>query len=140
MSFNDKVKLIRQLALSQHNIKVSRRGVCDLIAKWRRYGSVQDRPRPKRHKLFISDVGILAINKSLLLKPFITCTQLKDKLNLVAAKSTIQAYIPKLGWKKVNTKYCQIVSPNNRVKRFIYATDYLRKWIITGSRWQTWEI
>ena len=86
VSFNDKVKIIIQLALSQHNIKVSRRGVCDLIAKWRRYGSVQDRPRPKRHKLFISDVGILAINKSLLLKPFITCTQLA-----------------KLGWKKVKT-------------------------------------
>ena len=25
------------------------------------------------------------------------------------------------GWRKVNTKYCQIVSPVNRFKRFIYC-------------------
>ena len=25
-----------------------------------------------------------------------------------------------LGWRRVNTKYCQIVSPVNRLKRFIY--------------------
>ena len=27
-----------------------------------------------------------------------------------------------LGWRKVNTKYCQIVSPVNRLKRFIYCS------------------
>ena len=34
VGFNDKVKIITQLALSQHNIKLRRRGVFDLIAKW----------------------------------------------------------------------------------------------------------
>ena len=66
VGFNDKVKIITQLALSQHNIKLRRRGVFDLIAKWTRYGSVQDRPRPNMHKLLISDVGIQALNQSLL--------------------------------------------------------------------------
>jgi len=46
---------------------------------------------------------------------------LKEKLNLVASKWTIHDYINKLGWTKLNTKYCQIVSPINRLKRFIYA-------------------
>jgi hypothetical protein len=27
-----------------------------------------------------------------------------------------------LGWKKVHTKYCQIVSPENQYKRFVYAS------------------
>ena len=30
-------------------------------------------------------------------------------------------YCSMLGWKKVNTKYCQIVSPANQIKRFTYA-------------------
>ena len=43
------------------------------------------------------------------------------KLGLVASKRVIRDYCSQLGWKKVNTKYCQIVSPVNSVKRFVYA-------------------
>ena len=50
-----------------------------------------------------------------------TSREIKEKLNLVAATKTVRNYIHKLGWRKVNTKYCQIVSPVNRLKRFFYA-------------------
>ena len=43
------------------------------------------------------------------------------KLNLVAATKTVRNNIQTLGWRKVNSKYCQIVSPVNRLKRFVYA-------------------
>ena len=33
----------------------------------------------------------------------------------------IRGYIKRLGWRKVETKYCQIVSFDNRVKRYIYG-------------------
>ena len=39
---------------------------------------------------------------------------------LTASTRTINRYISQIGWRKVNTKYCQIVSPVNRLKRFIY--------------------
>ena len=84
-------------------------------------GVIRDFERENSKKRLISDLGVLAINKQLLKNPFITCLMLKEKLNLVASKRTIRDYINKLGWTKVNTKYCQIVSPINRLKRFIYA-------------------
>ena len=40
---------------------------------------------------------------------------------MVASGRTISRAISRLGWRKVATKYCQIVEPRNRVKRFIYA-------------------
>ena len=46
---------------------------------------------------------------------------LKNNLNLLASKSTICKWIRRLGWRKINTKYCQIVSPANRCKRFIFS-------------------
>ena len=53
--------------------------------------------------------------------PFLTTRRIKANLELVAKTRTISQYITRLGWRKVNTKYCQIVTPINRVKRFIYA-------------------
>jgi hypothetical protein len=69
----------------------------------------------------ISDEGLLVINKLLLSNPFVTSSEIKTKLNLVVESKTVGNYIYVLGWRKVNTKYCQIVSPVDRLTRFIYA-------------------
>jgi hypothetical protein len=50
----------------------------------------KDRPRPKRHKLLISDEGLLAINKLLISNQFVTSKEIKAKLNLVAASKTVR--------------------------------------------------
>ena len=42
-------------------------------------------------------------------------------MNLVASKRTVSDAIRRLGWRHVQTKYCQIVEPRNRVKRFIFC-------------------
>ncbi len=57
----------------------------------------------------------------LLIKPFISCKKIREKLKLIACERTIRGYIKRLGWRKVETKYCQIVSFDNRVKRYIYG-------------------
>ena len=75
-------------------------------------------PKSNKHKLLISREGLLAINKALLKNPFITCNKLRAKLSLVAK---LRRYIKMLGWRRVETKYCQIVSFENCVKRFIYG-------------------
>jgi len=69
----------------------------------------------------ISAKGLLAINSALLKNPFITRSKLKADLKLIAHVRTISSAIRRLGWRKVQTKYCQIVDPINRLKRFIYC-------------------
>ena len=63
----------------------------------------------------------MAINKELLKNPVVNCNYIKTKLNLVASVRTIRRYVNMLGWRRVETKYCQIVTFNNRVKRYIYS-------------------
>ena len=80
-----------------------------------------DLKRPNTDKILISNNGLLAINAALLKNPFLTRTKIKNDLQLIASNSTIGRAIQKLGWRKVRTQYCQIVSPTNRIKRFIYC-------------------
>ena len=82
--------IIKTVAKERFNIEISRWGVRDIIKKWKTFGSVQDRPRPNRHKLLISDEGLLAINKLLLSNQFVTSKEIKAKLNLVAASKTVR--------------------------------------------------
>ena len=42
-------------------------------------------------------------------------------MNLIAKPRTISDAIRRLGWRKVPTRYCQIVEPRNCLKRFIYC-------------------
>jgi hypothetical protein len=69
----------------------------------------------------ISDAGLLALNKALLENPCLTLSKLKNDLKLIASKRTIGRALHQLGWRHVATKYCQIIRPVNRLKRFIYA-------------------
>ena len=80
-----------------------------------------DRQRLNKHKVLISNEGLLAINKALIKNPFLTRQKIKADLQLVASKFSIGRAIRCLGWRKVPTKYCQIVDPRNQVKRFIYS-------------------
>ena len=64
---------------------------------------------------------IVAINKALLKDPRLTAAKIKVKFHLVASTETILRALHKLGWRKVPTKYCQVVKPYNRLKRFIFA-------------------
>jgi hypothetical protein len=64
---------------------------------------------------------MLAINNALLKKPCLTAGKLKKDLRLIATTRTISRAINLMGWRKVQTKYCQIVRPVKRLKRFIYA-------------------
>ena len=69
----------------------------------------------------ISKARLLDLNEALLKNPFLTAKKLKFNLSFIASTRTICHWINRLGWRKVNTKYCLIVSPVNRCKRFIFA-------------------
>ena len=72
-------------------------------------------------KNYALHIGVRAINEALLQNPFLTSKKIKLDLCLIASTRTICKCINKLGWRKVSTKYCRIVSPINKIKRFIYA-------------------
>ena len=102
-------------------IHISARGISNLIEKWVKTKFVADIPRKNKCKSLIKCGVIFAINKVLLKNPFLTATKIKIELVLTASTRTINRYIGMLGWRKLNTKYCQIVSPVNRLKRFNYC-------------------
>ena len=110
-------------AKNNYGIFISERGVRQIINKWDQTKSVADLPRNNKFKCLISVAGILAINKALLKNPFLTCKKIKTELVLTASTRTINRCINKLGWRKVDTKFCQIDSLIiNRLKRFIYCS------------------
>ena len=63
---------------------------------------------------------MLAINNALLKKPCLIAGKLKKDLRLVATTRTICRAINLMGWRKVQTKYCQIVRPVKRQKKTFY--------------------
>jgi hypothetical protein len=69
-----------------------------------------------KHRV-ITNKGLLEMNKLLLRNSQITAKVIKKELVLTASTRTITRYCNKLGWKKIRTRYCQIVSFNNRIKR-----------------------
>ena len=50
-----------------------------------------------------------------------TALRLKNKLNLRASVSSIRRYINLLGWRKIRTRYCQIVSVKNKIERWLFS-------------------
>ena len=78
------------------------------MKKWHSTQRLADRQRANKAKLLISNAGMLAINKALLERPCLTAGKLKKDLNLHASRQTICRAINLMGWRKVQTKYCQI--------------------------------
>ena len=67
----------------------------------------------------IRNRGLLSLNEHLHKNPHHISILIKDELFLTSATRSIARYCNKLGWKKIRTRYCQLVNPNNRIKRFI---------------------
>ena len=84
-------------------------------------GKVSDQKRNQRKKRLITTRGLIAVNLHLLKNGQHTAQSIKTDLVLTVSNRKITRYCNRLGWKKIRTRYCQIVSPNNRIKRFVYG-------------------
>ena len=82
---------------------------------------VKNKKRVSHSQRLITNKGLLAINDHLLKNPHHTAAQIKSELVLVASNRTISRYCNQLEWKKIRTRYCQLVSPNNRIKRYVFC-------------------
>ena len=113
------------LAKSKFGIEISDKGAYGIVKKWQSTQRLADRLRANKAKRLISNAGMLALNKAHLERPCLTAGKLKKDLNLHASRQTICRALNLMGWRKVQTKYCQIVRPANRF-------NFLRVKIITS--------
>jgi hypothetical protein len=134
LEVRNKCKKVAEIA-RQININISEEGVRLILIKWRScknlfniliikfrlLNSVVDRAKSNIHNWKVSRKVLLEINKSLLENPNINSRCLKNRLNLVASVQTIRRYVQMLGWRIVDSKYCQIISCENRVKRYVFG-------------------
>ena len=70
-------------------------------------------------KITLRDVKL--VHKLIFYNHELTAKSIKRILNLNIAERTIQKLIHNLGWRKIRTRYCQIVSGKNRIERLLYA-------------------
>ena len=81
----------------------------------------KNKKRTSHSQRLISNTGLLAINEHLLKNPHHSAAIIKTELVLVSSTRSITRYCNKLNWKKIRTRYCQIVSSNNRIKRYVFC-------------------
>ena len=62
------------------------------------------------------------IDRIVLKNRAIKAKSIKQSLNLRPSVRTVQKYLNILGWRKIRTKFCQMVSIKNRIERYIYAS------------------
>ena len=65
--------------------------------------------------------AVKRIHKKIYFNRHITCEKIKSDLNLNCHFNTVYRVIKMLGWKKINTKFCQAVSPKNEIERYLYS-------------------
>ena len=106
----------------KYDFKVSASGVRRLIKKFKETGSVANKKRTNEHNFLINSLGALKINELIHRNPEITVTEIKRKLNLIAAENTINSYVVKLGWTRKKTRFVHAVSKVNKQKRLTYCS------------------
>ena len=67
--YGKKALVVQEIAREIYSISISIPGIRNLINKWLHTGTVQDKPKPNKHKCLITDEGMLAINSLLLKNP-----------------------------------------------------------------------
>jgi hypothetical protein len=67
--YGKKEHVVQEIAREIYSFSISIPGIRNLINKWLHTGTVQDKPKPNKHKCLITDEGMLAINSLLLKNP-----------------------------------------------------------------------
>ena len=104
--------------LQKEGIKGSKSDVHTFVAKYRRIGSVFDRPRSGRPRIILSE-GLDLINHLLITDNEVTTSELHyllERAGFKASRSTVALNRKRLGWTSKATRYCQLVREVNRSK------------------------
>ena len=77
----------------KENISVSSRHANRIVKRWKQEHRLTNNSSENQHKRFITDDGLVAINKALLDNNELTAIRIKEDLNLIASPRTILNYI-----------------------------------------------
>ena len=95
----------------------------NLINKYESIGSVCDATSEARaiSHTKVTNQQLDELEKAVYKDRGLTARRLRTRFALQVANRTVQRYLNALGWRKIRTKYCQMVTLKNRVERIIYA-------------------
>ena len=116
-------KILKELA-SEENICVEEQAIRKLMNKWFKTRSVADLPKVNG-KTKITEIQLKRLDKAVYKERSLTARKLKNMFNLNVSHCTIRRYLNALGWKKIRSKYCQVVSLKNRRERIAFANSSL---------------
>ncbi len=74
----------------------------------------------------VTDAEMKHIDSLVLKNRGIKAKSVKQALNLRPSVRTVQKYLNILGWRKIRSKFCQMVSIKNRIERYIFASLCLK--------------
>ena len=115
---------LKEIAAEQ-NIYVGEVAVRKIMEKWFNTRLISNLPR-KNGLTKITEYELNRLNRAVYKDRSVTSRKLKNLLNLQISHRSIRRYLNILGWKKVKSKYCQIVSLKNRLERIAFANNALK--------------
>ena len=122
-NFKGRYRILQEMA-SEENICVGEEAIRNLMKKWFKTRSVSNLPKANG-KTKITEIQLKRLNKAVYKDRSLTARKLKELLNLNVSHCTIRRYLNALGWKKIRSKYCQVVSLKNRRERIAFANAAL---------------
>ena len=114
---------LKELA-AEENIYVGEVAIRKLMEKWFNTKSICNLSR-SNGSTKITEYELNRLNKAVYRDRGLTSRKLKNLLNIQASHRSIRRYLNALGWRKVKSKYCQIVSLKNRLERIAFANNAL---------------
>ena len=133
-NFKGRYRILQEMA-SEENICVGEEAIRNLMKKWFKTRSVSNLPKANG-KTKITEIQLKRLNKAVYKDRSLTARKLKELLNLNVSHCTIRRYLNALGWKKIRSKYCQVVSLKNRrerialqMLRLLLKTDFLTQFL-----------
>lgn len=112
-------RIVRRLA-QENDVTVSHRTVARLLAKFNETGSILNRSRHPRGKLYSQEHEEF-VNGQMTETSDMSAGELsrriRDRFGIEVSKAAVKRYRRKLGWKQGTTRYCQLISDVNKEKR-----------------------
>ncbi|CAF1110784.1 unnamed protein product [Brachionus calyciflorus] len=106
-----------------NDILISELSARKIVKYWLESGMLSGKESSTRGRKHckINERDIKKLDKMISNNRELTAKRLKRLMRLTASERSVRRYIQSLGWKFKRTRYCQIVSPKNRIERIIYC-------------------
>ncbi len=119
-----------QAILLDEEFKISLPSICNICSKYKKENMIVDRFRAPKHKKIKGealDYLDMLISNNREIKVADIIHKIYIKFQIIVSPSTIYRAAKEIMWIKRSTRYCQIVSETNSIKRYMYSCFCLLK-------------